>query len=105
MNFLHTDFWGGAESRVIVSLDAQCNVLLLSDADFAVYRSGQSFRYYGGWVTHSPVHVVPPSYGHWHVVVDLGGGSGMVRASVRIIKQTAAAQVSGEATRDEHATI
>jgi hypothetical protein len=105
MNFLHTDFWGGADSRVIVSLDAQCNVLLLSDTDFTAYRTGQSCRYYGGWATHSPVHLVPPGYGHWHVVVDLGGGSGRVRASVRIIKQSAVAQASVEVTHEEHTSI
>ena len=87
MNFLHTEFWGGSESTVSVSLDSHCNVLLVSDGDFAAYRSGRSFRYYGGWATRSPVRLVPPHYGHWHVVVDLGGRAGKVRAGVRIAKR------------------
>ena len=88
MNFLHTDFWGGSESTVIVSTDSQCNVLLVSDVDFAAYRGGRSFQYYGGWATHSPIRLVPPRHGHWHVIVDLGGRSGSVRAGVRIARRS-----------------
>lgn len=85
MQFLHSEFWGGVGSRAIVTPDAQCNVLLLTDPDFDAYRSGRPFSYYGGWATRSPVQLTPPHYGHWHVVLDLGGRSGAVRASVRVI--------------------
>jgi len=88
MNFLHTDFWGGTESTVIVGVDSQCNVLLMTDLDFSDYRSGRPFRYYGGWATHSPAQLVPPHHGHWHVVVDLGGRAGTVRASVRVARRS-----------------
>ncbi|MBN1460003.1 MAG: DUF1883 domain-containing protein [Armatimonadetes bacterium] len=86
MEFLHTDFWGGSESVAVVTVDARCNVLLLSDLDFAAYRRGGAFGYHGGWATQSPVRLVPPHHGHWHLVVDLGGGAGQVRAQVRIAK-------------------
>jgi len=87
MNFLHTDFWGGTESTAIVTVDSQCNVLLMSDVDFAAYRGARPFRYYGGWATHSPTQLTPPHHGHWHLVVDLGGGTGTVRAGVRIARR------------------
>ena len=89
MEFLHTDFWGGSESVAVVVVDAQCNVLLLSDLDFAAYRRGGSFTYHGGWATHSPVRLVPPYHGHWHLVVDLGGGAGRVKAQMRITRAAA----------------
>ncbi len=86
MNFLHTDFWGDADDVVLVTLDGQANVLLIDDANFPAYRQGRSFSYYGGWATRSPVRLSPPHHGHWHVVVDVGGYGGSVRAGVRIIK-------------------
>ena len=87
MDFLHTDFWGGTECSAVVTLDAQCNVLLLDDSAFSAYRSGSGFSYFGGWAARSPVQLTPPHYGHWHVVIDLGGNSGKVRAGVRIVRR------------------
>jgi len=86
MDFLHADFTGGSEYVVIVTMDRQANVMLLDDASFAAYRYGNSFQYYGGWASCSPARVSPPCYGHWHLVVDLGGGTGTVRVGVRIIR-------------------
>ena len=85
MDFLHTDFHGGPENVVVVTLDGQANVMLLDDPAFSSYRSGGRFAYHGGWATKSPVQLCPPSNGHWHVVVDLGGRGGQVRAGIRIV--------------------
>lgn len=89
MNFLHTDFDGGPENVVVVTLDHQANVMLLDDMAFSAYQSGGRFTYYGGWATKSPVQLRAPSSGHWHVVVDLGGRSGQVRAGIRIVRTAA----------------
>jgi hypothetical protein len=86
MNFLHTDFQGGASEIVLVTLDHQANVMLLDDSAFSSYRSGGRFTYYGGWATASPVQIRPPRFDHWHVVVDLGGMSGQVKAAIRIVR-------------------
>jgi len=91
VKFLHTDFWGGTDETAVVTLDKQANVMLLNDANFAAYRAGRSFRYLGGLATRSPVSLTPPHHGHWHVVVDLGGYAGTVRAGIRIISRTHAA--------------
>ena len=85
MEFLHTEFRGGPERMVLVTLDRQANVMLLDDVSFDAYRTGRGFRYYGGWASRSPVRLRTPRNGDWHVVVDLGGGSGTIRASVRIL--------------------
>ncbi len=87
MNFLHSDFTGGSDAVALVTLDGQANVFLLDDSNFACYRQGRSFSYYGGWATRSPVRLSPPHYGHWHVVVDLGGYSGTIRAGIRVIER------------------
>ena len=86
MDFLHTEFHGGNDDVVLVTLDSQANVMLLDDINFSAYRDGRSFNYFGGWATKSPTRLVPPHGSHWHVVVDLGGASGTVRASIRIVR-------------------
>lgn len=89
MNFIHTDFDGGPNDVVLVTLNHQANVMLLDDTAFSLYRSGGRFTYYGGWATNSPVQLRPPSSGHWHVVVDLGGRGGQVRAGIRVVRTAA----------------
>ncbi len=91
MDFLHTDFSGGPDTVALVTLDGQANVLLMDDVSFSAYRQGRSFNYYGGWAARSPVQLSPPHHGHWHVVVDLGGCAGTIRAGVRVIERRASA--------------
>ena len=86
MNFLHTEFDGGAGDVAVVTLSGQANVMLLDSGAFATYRAGGAFKYRGGWATRSPVQLSPPRQGRWHVVVDLGGCAGTVRAGVRILR-------------------
>ena len=88
MNCLHADFHGGPESVVIVTLDRQANVMLLDDLALSSYRSGGRFTYHGGWATKSPVQLRPPSNRHWHVVVDLAGRGGQLRAGIRVARTT-----------------
>lgn len=88
MNFLHSDFNGGPQDMALVQLSSQANVMLLDDANFANYRRGRSFNYFGGWATTSPIRLQPPRQANWHVVVDLGGYGGQVRASVQVLKRT-----------------
>lgn len=90
MNYLHTEFWGGSEAVALVTLEGQANVLLLDDTNYSAYRGGRSYQYYGGWATRSPVRLSPPHHGRWHVVVDIGGYAGTVRAGVRVIEGSVA---------------
>ena len=88
MNFLHSDFNVTAGDEILVTLDAQANVMLLDDVSFSAYRHGRTYKYYGGWATRSPVRLSPPHGGYWHVVIDLGGRSGRVRAGIRLLEMT-----------------
>jgi Domain of unknown function (DUF1883) len=87
MNFLHTDFHGSQGDVALVTLDAQANVMLLDDSNFNAYRNGASFNYFGGWASKSPVRLAAPHSGHWHIVVDIGGAAGQVRASIRVVQR------------------
>jgi hypothetical protein len=70
---------------VEVDSDTQANVLLMDDSNYSNYRGGRSHRYYGGFFTHFPARLVPPSSGYWNVVLDLGGRRGTVRHSIRVV--------------------
>ncbi len=85
MNFLQHEVNVSSRDVIEVSLSSQANVLLLDSTNFSSYRSGRPYRYQGGLARVSPVILTPPYAGHWYVVVDLGGYSGSVRASVRVI--------------------
>jgi hypothetical protein len=87
MDFLHSEFHGGPGDVAVVTLDGQANVLLLDDQNFRAYRRGATYRYVGGLAKQSPVRLSPSHHGHWHVVVDLGGYAGTVRAGVRILRR------------------
>ena len=86
MNHLHYDLNLQLGDVVEVTIDKQANVRLLDNANYSQYRSGTQHRYYGGLATKSPVRLSAPNPGHWHLVIDLGGHAGTVRASVRTIK-------------------
>jgi hypothetical protein len=86
MNFLHYEFDLAANDVVEVTLDKQANVRLLDNTNYAAYRNGAQHHYYGGLAKSSPVRLVAPHAGHWHVVVDLGGYGGIVRASAQVLQ-------------------
>jgi len=89
VNFLHYEFDLKHNDVVEVTLDRQANVRLLDDANYAHYRRGEQHHYYGGLGRVSPVQIPAPHAGHWHLVIDLGGYAGTVRASARLLQGAA----------------
>lgn len=85
MNFLHSEVDAGPDDIVQVTLDKQANVKMMDSSNFRRYQNGDSYRCYGGWATASPVNLRPSHRGRWHVVIDLGGYSGSVGASVSVV--------------------
>ena len=86
MEFLHEEFDLQPEDVVEVSLNSQANVILLDSHNFSNYTQGATYRYYGGHAEKTPVRLSPPHPGKWHVVVNLGGYPGSVRAGVRVLR-------------------
>lgn len=85
MNYLHYDLGYKSKGDLVqVTLKGSAaNVCLMDTPNFQNYRRGSGYRYVGGHYTMSPVSLVVPSAGHWHITVDLGGYGGNVQASVR----------------------
>ena len=83
--YLHYALDAGPDDDIEVTLDHPANVQLLDATNYDNYRAGRAFRYHGGYVVSSPYHLRAPHQGKWHVVIDLGGGAGAVRAGVRVM--------------------
>ena len=85
MKYLHYQVDAQQGDIVEVTIDRAANVQLLDEINYQNYEQGRGFRYFVGHATVSPVRLPVPQTGHWHVVIDLGGGAGHVRASVRVL--------------------
>lgn len=86
--YLHQEMEVGADDLIEVLLDNWANVLLLDSENYECYRTNRPFRYVKGeYVKHSPFRLRAPFQGTWHLVVDLGGGPGHVRAWVRVYSE------------------
>jgi len=70
---------------VEVDSDTQANVILMDDSEYSNYKAGRSHRYHGGFFTQFPATLVPPHSGYWNIVLDLRGGSGKIRNSIRVV--------------------
>ena len=88
MNFIHSDLGIlPARSVVVVVLDTAANVKLLDEVNFSAYQRGQNHHFYGGQAVRSPVRLSVPDSRHWHLTLDLGGASGNIRYSIRVVKR------------------
>lgn len=86
MKYLHYQFDANMGSRVEVVLRGNAaNVMLLDDSNFNNYKADRQFKYHGGHYAMSPIFIAVPHSGHWNLVIDLGGATGHVDASVRVI--------------------
>ena len=88
MNYLHYQFNVDKDDVITVSLDKAANVRLLDATNYLNYKQGRQHKYYGGFAKTSPVRLSPPHPGVWHVVIDLGGYSGVVRASAELVARS-----------------
>ncbi len=70
---------------VEVTLTKAANVRLMDSSNYSNYKYGKRHNYYGGYVKQSPYRITVPHSGHWYVTIDLGGYSGSLRHSVRVL--------------------
>src|SRR5262245_6402675 len=85
MKYIHYPVEASEGEVIEVKLDGEANVYLLDPTNFDLYKEGRGFRYRGGYANFNPARLDVPHTGTWHVVIDLGGGPGHVRASLKIM--------------------
>lgn len=61
------------------------SVLLLDSSNYAAFKAGRQYRYFGGLARQSPVPLTIPNDGHWYVVIHMAGLVGTVRHRIRML--------------------
>ncbi|CCF19240.1 conserved protein of unknown function [Pseudorhizobium banfieldiae] len=90
--FKHFDLKGQRGGTVIeVTLSAVNNVRLMTAGNFQRFKELLDFKYVGGVAKKSPIRLVIPEDGHWHLIVDMEGHHGLAECSVKLTPPAAAA--------------
>lgn len=86
MQFIHHKLGSLQRGEIVeVTLNTQANVKLMTSSNFNNYKNGRRHSYHGGLVKRSPFRIEVPNSGTWVVTVDLGGHSGKIGSSVRVL--------------------
>ncbi|MCL2293467.1 MAG: DUF1883 domain-containing protein [Spirochaetes bacterium] len=86
MNFLQYDFQLNLGDILEVTINTTANVRIMDPVNFLYYRHKRKYKYIGGLTTPPLFTASVPYKGRWHVVIDLEGLSGDVRAAVKVIR-------------------
>jgi hypothetical protein len=84
-DYLHKRLHLQQGQAVEIKIDRFAKVMLLTDANFEKYKRGRAFYYYGGSYRETPLIILPPRPGIYHLVIDLGRKADTARYSARII--------------------
>jgi len=87
MKYLYRELKMSASDILQVTLDKDTCIKLIDPPNYIKYRSGKDYHCYSGLITTSPSYLSVPHAGLWHVVLDLGGYSPHMRASVEVIQR------------------
>lgn len=87
MKYIHQNL-GHRECGDIVKVTLTgnaANVRLMDNTNYSKYKSNQRYEFFGGLYKYSPVPLEIPRSGSWHVVIDMSGLRGNVRASASVL--------------------
>ena len=87
MTFLHWKIPGTSGDRVLVELNTQAFVRMLDPLNFEYYKKGSKYTGLGGWSDRLDVEFTLPYKGTFHVVIDLGGKAGELRATCDVSRR------------------
>ncbi|MFN7025581.1 MAG: DUF1883 domain-containing protein [Pseudorhizobium sp.] len=83
--FKHFDLKGQkAGTAVEVTLSAVNNVRLMTAPNFQRFKELLDFKFVGGVAKKSPIRLMIPEDGHWHVIVDMEGHRGLADSAVKV---------------------
>lgn len=87
MTFLHWKIPGTTGDIVRIQTNGPAYVRMLDALNFEYYRRGSKFEGLGGWSDRLDVDFSLPYKGTFHVVVDLGGQAGELKATCDISRK------------------
>lgn len=87
VDHLHQQFEAISGDVLEVRISRPAWVRVLDSGQYESFLRHGPYRYHGGFFERSPVQIPIPRSGPWHLVVDLGGGTGKVQADMRILPQ------------------
>lgn len=68
-----------------VKLSNSAIVRIMDQYNYTEYKSGEDHHFIGGYIKGASFKALIPCTEHWYVVVDLGGYSGSLISSVRVL--------------------
>ncbi len=74
-----------AGTAIEVTLSAVNNIRLMNAVNYQRFTERLDFKYVGGISRKSPVRMVIPENGRWHLIVDAEGHHGLAESSVKLI--------------------
>lgn len=83
--FIHYQINAGPDHIVQVKLSTRANVRFMDTVNYQKYRMAKPYEFSGGLATESPVEFRPKKDRVWHVIVDMIGLSGEVKASIKLL--------------------
>jgi hypothetical protein len=86
MHYIHSREYLNQGDSVRLDCDTQCNFMITDDSNFALFKRGEAFTYYGGHFEVLPATVVAPHPGNWNITIDLAGGFAEIKYSLSVLK-------------------
>ena len=87
MTFLHWKIPGKTGDMIRVQMDTPSFVRMLDPLNFEYYKRGSKYDGSGGWSDKLDVDFTLPYKGVFHVVIDLGGTAGVVKATCDVTRR------------------
>lgn len=69
-----------------IVVDRNVNTYLMDGINFQRYKKDMNCEYYGSSTKASPYNILVPRTGHWYIVIDLGGSTGILNYSIKVYK-------------------
>ena len=87
MEFIHAREHLNEGDIVEVDCDTQSNVMITDDLNFAHFKAGRAYEYWGGFKKFFPVEIAAPRGGYWNITIDVGEGyEASIKYNIRIIR-------------------
>jgi hypothetical protein len=84
--YSHYDLGEQRAGTVIeITLSAIANVRLMNGSNFERFTETLKHQFLGGVAKKSPIWLVIPEAGHWHLVVDMEGHKSLAESSVKMV--------------------